>query len=248
MKKNIVKFVAVVVALTLIGVPSIKVVVRTVLADEPITTVQNTKEAVSLTETTETTTAPTATTVSTADNAVGVDTSASAEVNQVNQDQTQTTDSDSNGVQLDENGKYTPNYKSINSKEDLDKMWDEAESNPSQFGGKGRVPEEPTPSEPSKPSEPSEPEPSKPSEPSEPTPSKPEEPKSSSSEEPKSSASSAESKEVKETKKPLPTAGLPVTGEEKIVDYAMMATGFIILLFTMRYTTIVAFIKGKYKI
>lgn len=213
--KKLVKFVSVVVALTLIGIPSIKVVVRTVLADEPITTVQNTKEAVSLTEATETTTA------STADNAVGVDTSASAEVNQVNQEQTQTS-----SVQLDENGKYTPNYKSINSKEDLDKMWDEAESNPSQFGGKGRVPEEPTPSEPSK----------------------PEEPKSSSSEEPKSSASSAESKEVKETKKPLPTAGLPVTGEEKIVDYAMMATGFIILLFTMRYTTIVAFIKGKYKI
>ena len=239
--KKMIKFVATVVALTLIGVPSIKVVVRTVLADEPITTVQNTKEAVSLTEATETTTAPTA-------NTADVDTSASTEVNQVNQDQTQTTSSDSNGVQLDENGKYTPNYKSINSKEDLDKMWDEAESNPSQFGGKGRVPEEPTPSEPSKPSEPSEPEPSKPSEPSEPTPSKPEEPKSSSSEEPKSSASSAESKEVKETKKPLPTAGLPVTGEEKIVDYAMMATGFIILLFTMRYTTIVAFIKGKYKI
>ena len=241
MKKNIVKFVSVVVALTLIGVPSIKVVVRTVLADEPITTVQNTKEAVSLTEATETTTAPTA------DNTVDVDTSASAEVNQDQTQTTQSTSSDSN-VQLDENGKYTPNYKSINSKEDLDKMWDEAESNPSQFGGKGRVPEEPTPSEPSKPSEPSEPEPSKPSEPSEPTPSKPEEPKSSSSEEPKSSASSAESKEVKETKKPLPTAGLPVTGEEKIVDYAMMATGFIILLFTMRYTTIVAFIKGKYKI
>lgn len=237
--KKMVKFVATVVALTMIGVPSIKIVVRTVLADEPITTVQNTKEAVSLTEATETTTA------STADNAVGVDTSTSAEVNQVNQDQTQTS-----SVQLDENGKYTPNYKSINSKEDLDRMWDEAESNPSQFGGKGRVPEEPTPSEPSKPEEPkpSEPEPSKPSEPSEPTPSKPEEPKSSSSEEPKSSASSAESKEVKETKKPLPTAGLPVTGEEKIVDYAMMATGFIILLFTMRYTTIVAFIKGKYKI
>lgn len=241
MKKNIVKFVSVVVALTLIGVPSIKVVVRTVLADEPITTVQNTKEAVSLTEATETTTAPTA------DNTVDVDTSASAEVNQDQTQTTQSTSSDSN-VQLDENGKYTPNYKSINSKEELDKMWDEAESNPSQFGGKGRVPEEPTPSEPSKPSEPSEPEPSKPSEPSEPTPSKPEEPKSSSSEEPKSSASSAESKEVKETKKPLPTAGLPVTGEEKIVDYAMMATGFIILLFTMRYTTIVAFIKGKYKI
>lgn len=240
MKKNIVKFVAVVVALTLIGVPSIKVVVRTVLADEPITTVQNTKEAVSLTEATETTTAPTA-------NTADVDTSASTEVNQVNQDQTQTTSSDSNGVQLDENGKYTPNYKSINSKEDLDKMWDEAESNPSQFGGKGRVPEEPTPSEPSKPSEPSEPEPSKPSEPSEPTPSKSEEPKSSSSEEPKSSSSSSEVKKVEE-KKPLPTAGLPVTGEEKIVDYAMMATGFIILLFTMRYTTIVAFIKGKYKI
>lgn len=236
--KKLVKFVSVVVALTLIGIPSIKVVVRTVLADEPITTVQNTKEAVSLTEATETTTA------STADNAVGVDTSASVEVNQVNQEQTQTS-----SVQLDENGKYTPNYKSINSKEDLDKMWDEAESNPSQFGGKGRVPEEPTPSEPSKPSEPSEPEPSKPSEPSEPTPSKPEEPKSSSSEEPKSSASSAESKvEVKETKKPLPTAGLPVTGEEKIVDYAMMATGFIILLFTMRYTTVIAFLKGKYKI
>ena len=230
MKKNIVKFVLVVVALTLIGIPSIKVVVRTVLADEPITTVQNTKEAevVSLTEATETTTAPTA------DNTVDVDTSASAEVNQDQTQTTQSTSSDSNGVQLDENGKYTPNYKSINSKEDLDKMWDEAESNPSQFGGKGRVPEEPTPSEPSKPSEPSEP-----------TPSKPEEPKSSSSEEPKSSASSAESKE---TKKPLPTAGLPVTGEEKIVDYAMMATGFIILLFTMRYTTIVAFIKGKYKI
>lgn len=243
MKKNIVKFVSVVVALTLIGVPSIKVVVRTVLADEPIT-IQNTKEAevVSLTEATETTTAPTA------DNTVDVDTSASAEVNQDQTQTTQSTSSDSNGVQLDSNGKYTPNYKSINSKEELDKMWDEAESNPSQFGGKGRVPEEPTPSEPSKPSEPSEPEPSKPSEPSEPTPSKPEEPKSSSSEEPKSSASSAESKEVKETKKPLPTAGLPVTGEEKIVDYAMMATGFIILLFTMRYTTIVAFIKGKYKI
>lgn len=241
--KKMIKFVATVVALTLIGVPSIKVVVRTVLADEPITTVQNTKEAVSLTEATETTTAPTA-------NTADVDTSASTEVNQVNQDQTQTTQSTSSdsNVQLDENGKYTPNYKSINSKEELDKMWDEAESNPSQFGGKGRVPEEPTPSEPSKPSEPSEPEPSKPSEPSEPTPSKPEEPKSSSSEEPKSSASSAESKEVKETKKPLPTAGLPVTGEEKIVDYAMMATGFIILLFTMRYTTIVAFIKGKYKI
>lgn len=237
--KKLVKFVATIVALTLIGIPAIKVVVRTVLADEPITTVQNTKEAeevVSLTEATETTTA------STADNAVGVDTSASAEVKD------QTTTSSGSNVQLDENGKYTPNYKSINSKEDLDKMWDEAESNPSQFGGKGRVPEEPTPSEPSKPSEPSEPEPSKPSEPSEPTPSKPEEPKSSSSEEPKSSASSAESKEVKETKKPLPTAGLPVTGEEKIVDYAMMATGFIILLFTMRYTTIVAFIKGKYKI
>mgnify|MGYP007027868572 CR=1 FL=1 len=239
--KKMIKFVATVVALTLIGVPSIKVVVRTVLADEPITTVQNTKEAVSLTEATETTTAPTA------DNTVDVDTSASAEVNQDQTQTTQSTSSDSN-VQLDENGKYTPNYKSINSKEELDKMWDEAESNPSQFGGKGRVPEEPTPSEPSKPSEPSEPEPSKPSEPSEPTPSKPEEPKSSSSEEPKSSASSAESKEVKETKKPLPTAGLPVTGEEKIVDYAMMATGFIILLFTMRYTTIVAFIKGKYKI
>ena len=238
--KKLVKFVATIVALTLIGIPAIKVVVRTVLADEPITTVQNTKEAeevVSLTEATETTTA------STADNAVGVDTSASAEVKD------QTTTSSGSNVQLDENGKYTPNYKSINSKEDLDKMWDEAESNPSQFGGKGRIPEEPTPSEPSKPSEPSEPEPSKPSEPSEPTPSKPEEPKSSSSEEPKSSASSAESKvEVKETKKPLPTAGLPVTGEEKIVDYAMMATGFIILLFTMRYTTIVAFIKGKYKI
>lgn len=239
--KKMVKFVATVVALTMIGVPSIKIVVRTVLADEPITTVQNTKEAVSLTEATETTTA------STADNAVGVDTSTSAEVNQDQTQTTQSTSSDSN-VQLDENGKYTPDYKSINSKEELDKMWDEAESNPSQFGGKGRVPEEPTPSEPSKPSEPSEPEPSKPSEPSEPTPSKPEEPKSSSSEEPKSSASSAESKEVKETKKPLPTAGLPVTGEEKIVDYAMMATGFIILLFTMRYTTIVAFIKGKYKI
>lgn len=244
--KKMVKFVATVVALTMIGVPSIKIVVRTVLADEPITTVQNTKEAVSLTEATETTTA------STADNAVGVDTSTSAEVNsastevnQVNQ-ATSTTSSDSN-VQLDENGKYTPNYKSINSKEDLDKMWDEAESNPSQFGGKGRVPEEPTPSEPSKPSEPSEPEPSKPSEPSEPTPSKPEEPKSSSSEEPKSSSSSSEVKKAEE-KKPLPTAGLPVTGEEKIVDYAMMATGFIILLFTMRYTTIVAFIKGKYKI
>lgn len=230
--KKMIKFVATVVALTLIGVPSIKVVVRTVLADEPITTVQNTKEAVSLTEATETTTAPTA-------NTADVDISASTEVNQVNQDQTQTTSSDSNGVQLDENGKYTPNYKSINSKEDLDKMWDEAESNPSQFGGKGRVPEEPTPSEPSKPSEPSEP--------SEPTPSKPEEPKSSSSEEPKSSSSSSEVKKVEE-KKPLPTAGLPVTGEEKIVDYAMMATGFIILLFTMRYTTIVAFIKGKYKI
>ena len=238
--KKLVKFVSVVVALTLIGIPSIKVVVRTVLADEPITTVQNTKEAVSLTEATETTTA------STADNAVGVDTSASAEVNQVNQEQTQTS-----SVQLDENGKYTPNYKSINSKEDLDKMWDEAESNPSQFGGKGRVPEEPTPSEPSKPEKPeepkpSEPEPSKPSEPSEPTPSKPEEPKSSSSEEPK--VSSSESKEVKEVKKSLPTAGLPVTGEEKIVDYAMMATGFIILLFTMRYTTVIAFLKGKYKI
>lgn len=239
--KKMIKFVATVVALTMIGVPSIKVVVRTVLADEPITTVQNTKEAeevTSLTEATETTTA------STADNAVGVDTSASAEVNQVNQDQTQT-NSDSNGVQLDENGKYTPNYKSINSKEDLDKMWDEAESNPSQFGGKGRVPEEPTPSEPSKPSEPkpSEPKPSKPSE--------PEEPKSSSSEEPKSSSSSSSSEvkeEKKPLKKPLPTAGLPVTGEEKIVDYAMMATGFIILLFTMRYTTIVAFIKSKYKI
>lgn len=233
--KKLVKFVATIVALTLIGIPAIKVVVRTVLADEPITTVQNTKEAVSLTEATETTT-----TASTADNAVGVDTSASAEVKD------QTTTSSGSNVQLDENGKYTPNYKSINSKEDLDKMWDEAESNPSQFGGKGRVPEEPTPSEPSKPSEPSEPsepepsKPSEPSEPSEPTPSKPEEPKSS--------ASSAESKEVKETKKPLPTAGLPVTGEEKIVDYAMMATGFIILLFTMRYTTIVAFIKGKYKI
>ena len=243
--KKLVKFVSVVVALTLIGIPSIKVVVRTVLADEPITTVQNTKEAVSLTEATETTTA------STADNAVGVDTSASAEVNQVNQEQTQTS-----SVQLDENGKYTPNYKSINSKEDLDKMWDEAESNPSQFGGKGRVPEEPTPSEPSKPeepkpSEPEEPKPSEPSEPTpskpeEPTPSKPEEPKSSSSEEPKSSSS--EIKEVKEEKKPLPTAGLPVTGEEKIVDYAMMATGFIILLFTMRYTTVIAFLKGKYKI
>lgn len=234
--KKMVKFVATVVALTMIGVPSIKIVVRTVLADEPITTVQNTKEAVSLTEATETTTA------STADNAVGVDTSTSAEVNQVNQDQTQTS-----SVQLDENGKYTPNYKSINSKEDLDKMWDEAESNPSQFGGKGRIPEEPTPSEPSKPSEPSEPEPSKPSEPSEPTPSKPEEPKSSSSEEPKSSSSSSEVKKVEE-KKPLPTAGLPVTGEEKIVDYAMMATGFIILLFTMRYTTVIAFLRGKYKI
>lgn len=238
--KKMVKFVATVVALTMIGVPSIKIVVRTVLADEPITAVQNTKEAVSLTEATETTTA------STADNAVGVDTSTSAEVNQVNQDQTQTS-----SVQLDENGKYTPNYKSINSKEDLDRMWDEAESNPSQFGGKGRVPEEPTPSEPSKPEKPeepkpSEPEPSKPSEPSEPTPSKPEEPKSSSSEEPK--VSSSESKEVKEVKKPLPTAGLPVTGEEKIVDYAMMATGFIILLFTMRYTTVISFLKGKYKI
>lgn len=235
--KKLVKFVSVVVALTLIGIPSIKVVVRTVLADEPITTVQNTKEAVSLTEATETTTA------STADNAVGVDTSASAEVNQVNQEQTQTS-----SVQLDENGKYTPNYKSINSKEDLDKMWDEAESNPSQFGGKGRVPEEPTPSEPSKPEEPkpSEPEEPKPSEPSEPTPSKPEEPKSSSSEEPKSSSS--EIKEVKEEKKPLPTAGLPVTGEEKVVDYAMMATGFIILLFTMRYTTIISLLRGKYKI
>lgn len=226
--KKLVKFVSVVVALTLIGIPSIKVVVRTVLADEPITTVQNTKEAVSLTEATETTTA------STADNTADVDTTASTEVNQ-NQDQTQTSSSDSN-VQLDENGKYTPNYKSINSKEDLDKMWDEAESNPSQFGGKGRVPEEPTPSEPSKPSEPSEP-----------TPSKPEEPKSSSSEEPKSSSSSSEVKKVEE-KKPLPTAGLPVTGEEKIVDYAMMATGFIILLFTMRYTTVIAFLKGKYKI
>lgn len=232
--KKLVKFVSVVVALTLIGIPSIKVVVRTVLADEPITTVQNTKEAVSLTEATETTTA------STADNAVGVDTSASAEVNQ---EQTQTS-----SIQLDENGKYTPNYKSINSKEDLDKMWDEAESNPSQFGGKGRVPEEPTPSEPSKPEEPkpSEPEEPKPSEPSEPTPSKPEEPKSSSSEEPKSSSS--EIKEVKEEKKPLPTAGLPVTGEEKVVDYAMMATGFIILLFTMRYTTIISLLRGKYKI
>lgn len=228
--KKLVKFVATIVALTLIGIPAIKVVVRTVLADEPITTVQNTKEAVSLTEATETTT-----TASTADNAVGVDTSASAEVKD------QTTTSSGSNVQLDENGKYTPNYKSINSKEDLDKMWDEAESNLSQFGGKGRVPEEPTPSEPS------EPEPSKPSEPSEPTPSKPEEPKSSSSEEPKSSSSSSEVKKAEE-KKPLPTAGLPVTGEEKIVDYAMMATGFIILLFTMRYTTIVAFIKGKYKI
>lgn len=241
--KKMIKFVATVVALTMIGVPSIKVVVRTVLADEPIT-IQNTKEAevVSLTEATETTTAPTA------DNTVDVDTSASAEVNQ---DQTQTTQttqstsSDSNSVQLDENGKYTPNYKSINSKEDLDKMWDEAESNPSQFGGKGRVPEEPTPSEPSKPSEPkpSEPKPSKPSE--------PEEPKSSSSEEPKSSSSSSEVKKVEEKKpekQPLPTAGLPATGEEKIVDYAMMATGFAILLFTMRYTTIIAFLKGKYKI
>ena len=176
MKKNIVKFVSVVVALTLIGVPSIKVVVRTVLADEPITTVQNTKEAVSLTEATETTTAPTA-------NTADVDTSASTEVNQDQTQTTQSTSSDSNGVQLDSNGKYTPNYKSINSKEDLDKMWDEAESNPSQFGGKGRVPEEPTPSEPSKPSEPSEP-----------TPSKAEEPKSSSSEEPKSSSSSSEVK------------------------------------------------------
>lgn len=238
--KKMVKFVATVVALTMIGIPSIKIVVRTVLADEPITTVQNTKEAVSLTEATETTT-----TASTADNAVGVDTSASAEVKD------QTTTSSGSNVQLDENGKYTPNYKSINSKEDLDKMWDEAESNPSQFGGKGRVPEEPTPSEPSKPEKPeepkpSEPEPSKPSEPSEPTPSKPEEPKSSSSEEPK--VSSSESKEVKEVKKSLPTAGLPVTGEEKIVDYAMMATGFIILLFTMRYTTVIAFLKGKYKI
>lgn len=232
--KKMVKFVATVVALTMIGVPSIKIVVRTVLADEPITTVQNTKEAVSLTEATETTTA------STADNAVGVDTSTSAEVNQVNQDQTQTS-----SVQLDENGKYTPNYKSISSKEDLDRMWDEAESNPSQFGGKGRVPEEPTPSEPSKPEEPK---PSKPSEPSEPTPSKPEEPKSSSSEEPKSSSSEVKKAEVKEEKKPLPTAGLPVTGEEKIVDYAMMATGFIILLFTMRYTTVISFLKGKYKI
>lgn len=235
--KKVVKFVAVVVALTLIGIPSIKVVVRTVLADEPVTTVQNTKEAVSLTEATETTTASTA-------NTADVDTSASTEVNQ---DQTQ-----SSSVQLDENGKYTPNYKSINSKEDLDKMWDEAESNPSQFGGKGRVPEEPTPSEPSKPEEPkpSEPEPSKPSEPSEPTPSKPEEPKSSSSEEPKSSSSEEPkpSSESKEVKKALPTAGLPVTGEEKVVDYAMMATGFIILLFTMRYTTIVTFIKSKYKI
>lgn len=239
--KKLGKFLAVVVALTLIGIPSIKVVVRTVLADEPITTIQNTKEAVSLTEATETTTAPTA-------NTVDVDTSASTEVNQVNQ-ATSTTSSDSNvNVQLDENGKYTPNYKSINSKEDLDKMWDEAESNPSQFGGKGRVPEEPTPSEPSKPSEPKpseptkpeEPKPSKPSEPSEPTPSEPEEPKSSSSEVKKA--------EVKEEKKPLPTAGLPVTGEEKIVDYAMMATGFIILLFTMRYTTVIAFLKGKYKI
>jgi hypothetical protein len=236
--KKLVKFVATIVALTLIGIPAIKVVVRTVLADEPITTVQNTKEAeevVSLTEATETTTA------STADNAVGVDTSASAEVKD------QTTTSSGSNVQLDENGKYTPNYKSINSKEDLDKMWDEAESNPSQFGGKGRIPEEPTPSEPSKPSEPSEPEPSKPSEPSEPTPSKPEESKSSSSEEPKSSSSSSEVKKVEE-KKPLPTAGLPVTGEEKIVDYAMMATGFIILLFTMRYTTVIAFLRGKYKI
>lgn len=238
--KKLVKFVATIVALTLIGIPAIKVVVRTVLADEPITTVQNTKEAVSLTEATETTTAPTA------DNTVDVDTSASAEVNQDQTQTTQSTSSDSN-VQLDENGKYTPNYKSINSKEELDKMWDEAESNPSQFGGKGRVPEEPTPSEPSKPSEPSEPEPSKPSEPSEPTPSKPEEPKSSSSEEPKSSSSSSEVKKVEE-KKPLPTAGLPVTGEEKIVDYAMMATGFIILLFTMRYTTVIAFLRGKYKI
>lgn len=229
--KKLVKFVATIVALTLIGIPAIKVVVRTVLADEPITTVQNTKEAeevVSLTEATETTTA------STADNAVGVDTSASAEVKD------QTTTSSGSNVQLDENGKYTPNYKSINSKEDLDKMWDEAESNPSQFGGKGRIPEEPTPSEPSKPEEP------KPSEPSEPTPSKPEEPKSSSSEEPKSSSS--EIKEVKEEKKPLPTAGLPVTGEEKVVDYAMMATGFIILLFTMRYTTIISLLRGKYKI
>ena len=237
--KKLVKFVATIVALTLIGIPAIKVVVRTVLADEPITTVQNTKEAeevVSLTEATETTTA------STADNAVGVDTSASAEVKD------QTTTSSGSNVQLDENGKYTPNYKSINSKEDLDKMWDEAESNPSQFGGKGRVPEEPTPSEPSKPEEPkpSEPEEPKPSEPSEPTPSKPEEPKSSSSEEPKSSSS--EIKEVKEEKKPLPTAGLPVTGEEKVVDYAMMATGFIILLFTMRYTTIISLLRGKYKI
>lgn len=213
--KKLVKFVATIVALTLIGIPAIKVVVRTVLADEPITTVQNTKEAeevVSLTEATETTTA------STADNAVGVDTSASAEVKD------QTTTSSGSNVQLDENGKYTPNYKSINSKEDLDKMWDEAESNPSQFGGKGRIPEEPTPSEPSK----------------------PEEPKSSSSEEPKSSSS--EIKEVKEEKKPLPTAGLPVTGEEKVVDYAMMATGFIILLFTMRYTTIISLLRGKYKI
>ena len=231
--KKLVKFVATIVALTLIGIPAIKVVVRTVLADEPITTVQNTKEAVSLTEATETTT-----TASTADNAVGVDTSASAEVKD------QTTTSSGSNVQLDENGKYTPNYKSINSKEDLDKMWDEAESNPSQFGGKGRVPEEPTPSEPSKPSEPSEPTPSKPEEPKS---SSSEEPKSSSSEEPKSSSSSSEVKKAEE-KKPLPTAGLPVTGEEKIVDYAMMATGFIILLFTMRYTTIVAFIKGKYKI
>ena len=217
--KKLVKFVATIVALTLIGIPAIKVVVRTVLADEPITTVQNTKEAVSLTEATETTTAPTA------DNTVDVDTSASAEVNQDQTQTTQSTSSDSN-VQLDENGKYTPNYKSINSKEELDKMWDEAESNPSQFGGKGRVPEEPTPSEPSKPSEPSEPEPSKPSEPS---------------------SSSSEVKKVEE-KKPLPTAGLPVTGEEKIVDYAMMATGFIILLFTMRYTTVIAFLRGKYKI
>lgn len=241
--KKMIKFVATVVALTLIGIPAIKVVVRTVLADEPITTVQNTKEAVTLTEATETTTAPTANTVDVDTSASTEVNSASTEVNQVNQ-ATSTTSSDSN-VQLDENGKYTPNYKSINSKEDLDKMWDEAESNPSQFGGKGRVPEEPTPSEPSKPEEPK---PSKPSEPSEPTPSKPEEPKSSSSEEPKSSSSEVKKAEVKEEKKPLPTAGLPVTGEEKIVDYAMMATGFIILLFTMRYTTVISFLKGKYKI
>ena len=235
--KKMIKFVATVVALTLIGIPAIKVVVRTVLADEPITTVQNTKEAVSLTEATETTTAPTANTVDVDTSASTEVNSASTEVNQVNQ-ATSTTSSDSN-VQLDENGKYTPNYKSINSKEDLDKMWDEAESNPSQFGGKGRVPEEPTPSEPSEPT---------PSKPEEPKSSSSEEPKSSSSEEPKSSSSEVKKAEVKEEKKPLPTAGLPVTGEEKIVDYAMMATGFIILLFTMRYTTVISFLKGKYKI